>query len=270
MSLPRPRHSLLVEGLTVAVPGQQKPIISNVAFQLEAGAGLGVVGPSALGKSTLVRALVGAWTPLRGTVRLDQAALDQWDIEALGRDIGYLPQDIELFDGTVAENICRFDADADPKAILAAAETAGVHHMILRLPDGFQTRVGEAGTALSAGQRQLVGLARALYGEPFLVVLDEPNSNLDSDGDVALVTAIHAIRQRGGIAVVVAHRPSALANLDQLLVMAGGTVQAFGPNEVLADVTRRAAEATAQSQRKPDVLSPKDGTSTVVPLHDRR
>ena len=271
MSLPRPRHSLLVEGLTVAVPGQQKPIINNVTFQLAAGAGLGVIGPCASGKSTLVRALVGAWTPLRGTVRLDQAALDQWDIEDLGRDIGYLPQDVELFDGTVAENICRFDEDADPKAILAAAETAGVHHMILRLPDGFQTRVGEAGTALSAGQRQLVGLARALYGEPFLVVLDEPNSNLDSDGDVALATAIHAIRQRGGIAVVVAHRPSALANLDQLLVMAGGTVQAFGPkNEVLAHIARPAAEATAQSQRKPDISSPKDGTSTVVPLHDRR
>ena len=271
MSLPRPRHSLLVEGLTVAVPGQQKPIINNVTFQLAAGAGLGVIGPCASGKSTLVRALVGVWSPLRGAVRLDHAALDQWDIEDLGRDIGYLPQDVELFDGTVAENICRFDEDAEPKAILAAAETAGVHHMILRLPDGFQTRVGEAGTALSAGQRQLVGLARALYGEPFLVVLDEPNSNLDSDGDVALATAIHAIRQRGGIAVVVAHRPSALANLDQLLVMAGGTVQAFGPkNAVLADVTRRAAEATAQSQRKPDVPLAKDGTSTVVPLHDRR
>ena len=233
--------------------------------------GLGVVGPCASGKSTLVRALVGAWTPLRGTVRLDQAALDQWDIEDLGRDIGYLPQDVELFDGTVAENICRFDEDADPRAILAAAETAGVHHMILRLPDGFQTRVGEAGAALSAGQRQLVGLARALYGEPFLVVLDEPNSNLDSDGDVALATAIHSVRQRGGIAVVVAHRPSALANLDQLLVMAGGTVQAFGPkDEVLAHVTRPAAEATAHAQRKLDKPSPKDGTTTVVPLHDRR
>jgi PrtD family type I secretion system ABC transporter len=271
MSLPRPQHSLLVEGLTVAVPGQQKPIINNITFQLAAGAGLGVIGPCASGKSTLVRALVGAWTPLRGTVRLDQAALDQWDIEDLGRDIGYLPQDVELFDGTVAENICRFDEDADPRAIIAAAETAGVHNMILRLPEGFQTRVGEAGTALSAGQRQLVGLARALYGEPFLVVLDEPNSNLDSDGDVALATAIRSVRQRGGIAVVVTHRPSALANLDQLLVMAGGTMQAFGPkDEALAHVTRPAAEAAAQAQRKPDMPSSKDGTTTVVPLHDRR
>ena len=163
MSLPRPRHSLLVEGLTVAVPGQQKPIINNVTFQLAAGAGLGVIGPCASGKSTLVRALVGAWTPLRGTVRLDQAALDQWDIEDLGRDIGYLPQDVELFDGTVAENICRFDEDADPKAILAAAETAGVHHMILRsarrFPDqggrGRHCALGGAAPARRAGSRAL-------------------------------------------------------------------------------------------------------------------
>ncbi len=228
MALPRPRHTLSVEALTVAAPGQQKPLIQNVTFALDAGAGLGVIGPSASGKSTLVRALVGAWPALRGSVRLDQAALDQWDVEALGRDIGYLPQDIELFDGTVAENICRFDKDADANDILAAAQAAGVDQMILRLPDGFQTRVGDGGTALSAGQRQLVGLARALYGDPFLVVLDEPNSNLDADGDVALATAIQGVRQRGGIVIVVAHRPSALANLDQVLVMAGGTVQAFG------------------------------------------
>ncbi len=269
MSLPRPRRSLQVEGLTVAAPGNHTPIINNIAFQLEAGAGLGVVGPSASGKSTLVRALVGAWIPLRGTVRLDQAALGQWDMEALGRDIGYLPQDIELFEGTVAENISRFEEGADPKMIIAAAETAGVNSMILRLPDGFQTKVGDYGTALSAGQRQLVGLARALYGDPFLVVLDEPNSNLDSDGDGSLATAIHAVRQRGGIVVVVAHRPSALVNLDQLLVMAGGTVQAFGAkDEVLAHVTRQAAEASAQARQKPD--KQEHGTSTIVPLHDRR
>lgn len=259
MALPRPRHVLSVEGLTVAAPGQQKLLIQNVTFALSAGEGLAVTGPSASGKSTLVRALVGAWPSLRGTVRLDHAALEQWDVEALGRDIGYLPQDIELFDGTVADNICRFDRDADPKDILAAARAAGIDQMILRLPDGFRTRVGDAGTALSAGQRQLVGLARALYGEPFLVVLDEPNSNLDPDGDIALATAIHGIRQRGGIVIVIAHRTEALANLDQVLEMAGGAVRAFGPkDEALASVTRAAAHAALRQ------------TSTVVPLHDRK
>ncbi len=260
MALPRPTQTLAVEGLTVAAPGQQKPIIHNVSFALEAGSGLGIIGPSASGKSTLVRALTGAWSALRGSVRLDHAALDQWDIEALGRDIGYLPQDIELFEGTVAENISGFDENADPASVLAAAEAAGVHKMILRLSEGFQTRVGEGGMALSAGQRQLVGIARALYGNPFLVVLDEPNSNLDAEGDVALATAIRTVRQRGGIVIVVAHRPSALANIDQLLVMAGGMVQAFGPkDEVLAKVTRAVPETSAA-----------DGRTTVVPLHERR
>ncbi len=267
MALPRPRHTLSVETLAAAAPGQQKPLIQNVSFALEAGAGLGVIGPSASGKSTLVRAIVGAWPALRGCVRLDQAALDQWDVEALGRDIGYLPQDIELFDGTVAENICRFDKDADANDILAAAKAAGVDQMILRLQDGFGTRVGVGGTALSAGQRQLVGLARALYGDPFLVVLDEPNSNLDADGDVALATAIHGVRQRGGIVIVVAHRPSALANLDQLLVMAGGMMQAFGAkDEVLAGVTRPAAQAHAQ----PAAHAAAPQTSTVVSLSNRK
>ncbi|MBN9982553.1 type I secretion system permease/ATPase [Rhizobium laguerreae] len=262
MALPRPHNVLSVDSLAVAAPGHQKPLIQNVTFVLRAGTALGVIGPSASGKSTLVRALVGAWPSLRGTVRLDYAALEQWDREALGRDIGYLPQDIELFDGTVAENISRFDENASPKDILAAAQAAGVDKMILLLPDGFQTRVGERGTALSAGQRQLVGLARALYGEPFLVVLDEPNSNLDSDGDDSLAIAIRGVRQRGGIVIVVAHRPSALSNVDQLMVMAAGAVQAFGPKEgVLAAVTGAAA---AQRSEDPGA---KRGGSTVVPLH---
>ncbi len=266
MALPRPQQGLSVEALSVAAPGQQKPLIQNVTFKLEAGSGLGVIGSSASGKSTLVRALVGAWPALRGTVRLDHAALEQWDVEALGRDIGYLPQDIELFDGTVADNISRFDPDADPKTILAAAQAAGVDRMILRLPDGFQTRVGDGGTALSAGQRQLVGLARALYGDPFLVVLDEPNSNLDADGDLSLAKAIQSIRQRGGIVIVVAHRPSALAHLDQVLVMAGGTVQAFGPkSEVLGNVTRPAAQVQMPSAH---AVAPQ--TSTVVSLSNRK
>ena len=264
MALPKPTQSLIVEDLTVGAPSRQaKPIIANVSFGLEAGAGLGVIGPSGSGKSTLVRALVGAWSPLRGKIRLDGAALDQWEPDALGRHIGYLPQDIELFDGTVAENICRFDTDPDPAAIIAAAQAAGVHGMILRLPEGFQTRVGESGTALSAGQRQLVGIARALYGDPFLVVLDEPNSNLDTDGDIALTAAIESVRRRGGVAIVVAHRPSALASLDQVLVMGSGTVQTFGSkDEVLAKVMRPVAAQVASGDTR---------AMTVVPLHpDRR
>jgi len=161
LALPRPRHRMSVEDLAIAAPGQQRPILHDVSFSLAAGSGLGIIGPSGSGKSTLVRALVGAWVPLRGRVRLDEASMDQWNDAALGRDIGYLPQDIELFDGTVAENIARFDPDADPEAILAAADAAGVKQMVLHLPEGFQTRLGEGGAVLSADQRQLVGLARA-------------------------------------------------------------------------------------------------------------
>ena len=264
LTLPRPRETLSVEAISVGAPGQQKPIIQNVAFSLQAGAGLGVIGASASGKSTLARALVGAWTPLRGTVRLDAAALDQFDEEALGRDIGYLPQDIELFEGTVAENINRFNANASADAVVAAAEAAGVKQMILRLSDGFQTRIGEGGSALSGGQRQMVGLARALYGDPFLVVLDEPNSNLDGEGDIALGTAIRGVRDRGGIIVVIAHRPAALANIDNVLVMAGGTVQAMGPrDEVLAKMTR---PANVRPEQNPGG----ERVPTVVTLHDRR
>lgn len=239
MELPRPQTQLAVEELTVAPPSLQRPTLVNVSFRLSRGAGLAIVGPSGSGKTTLVRALVGAWKPLRGTVRLDGAALDQWNSELLGTHIGYLPQDVELFDGTIADNISRFGGKSDAKGVLAAAKAAGVDKMIMRLPEGFQTRIGEGGAALSAGQRQLVGLARALYGDPFLVVLDEPNSNLDADGDVALAGAILAVRERGGIAIVVAHRPSALVNIDQVLVLSNGMLHSFGSREdVLANVIR--------------------------------
>jgi len=206
--------------------------------------------------------------PLRdGSVRIDGAEYAQWDQNQLGKHIGYLPQDIELFDGTGAESISRFGPEAKGQNILAAAQAAGVDQMILRLPDGFQTRVGDGGAALSAGQRQLVGLARALYGDPFLVVLDEPNSNLDTDGDLSLAKAIQGVRQRGGIVVVVAHRPSGLANVDHVLVMGGGTMRAFGPkNEVLANMTRPAAQAHAQ----PAAHAASGPTSTVVSMYDRK
>ncbi len=239
MKLPRPQATLAVEELTIALPGQQKPTAINVGFHLTRGAGMAIIGPSGSGKTTLARALVGVWNPLRGTVRLDGASLDQWSPEQLGAHIGYLPQDIELFDGTVADNISRFRGSEDAKGVLAAARAAGADKMIMRLPKGFHTRIGEGGAALSAGQRQLVGLARALYGNPFLVVLDEPNSNLDVDGDAALAAAILSVRQRGGIVIVVAHRPSALANIDQVLVMSNGMLHSFGSREeVLANVIR--------------------------------
>jgi ATP-binding cassette subfamily C protein len=237
LALPRPRSGIAVAELFVAPPGLQRPVLQNLSFMLKAGDGLGVIGPSASGKSTMARALCGAWKPLRGSIRLDGAALDQWDAEALGRDIGYLPQDIELFDGTVAENIARLDPKASSEAVLAAAHAAGVHEMILGLPDGYGTGIGEGGAMLSGGQRQRIALARALYGDPFLVVLDEPNSNLDAEGDAALMAAIVAVRARGGIAVIIAHRPAALSAVNKLAVLASGQLQAFGPkDEVLAKV----------------------------------
>lgn len=241
MMLPRPERDLAVAGLAVAAPGGTTPILQNVSFTLEARAGLGIIGQNAAGKSTLARALVGAWTPMPrgGTIRLDGATLDQYSPEALGRDIGYLPQGIDLFDGPVDENIARLDADPPADAVIKAAKLAGCHEMILGLPDGYKTRVGEAGAFLSAGQRQRVALARALYGDPFLVVLDEPNANLDAIGDFALAQAIKSVRERGGIVIVIAHRPSALTSIDTLLALANGEVQAFGPkDEVLSKVTR--------------------------------
>jgi ATP-binding cassette subfamily C protein len=177
--------------------------------------------------------LVGVWTPVKGGIRLDGATLDQWSSETLGQHIGYLPQDVELMAGTVAENIARFEPDADPKAVIAAARAAGVHELITRLNDGYETQVGEHGSALSAGQAQRVALARALYRDPFLVVLDEPNSNLDSEGDEALTKAVLSVRARGGIIIVIAHRPSAIAGIDLLLVMDRGRQQAFGPKDAI-------------------------------------
>jgi ABC-type protease/lipase transport system fused ATPase/permease subunit len=181
-----PSSRLSVEGVSIVPPGDQRVIVQDVTFAINAGTGLGVIGPSGSGKSSLVRALVGVWQPFRGKVRLDGAALDQWSSDVLGRYVGYLPQDVELFAGSVAQNICRFDPDAGSDTIIAAAKEAGVHEMIIKMRDGYDTQIGEQGTALSAGQAQRVALARALYGNPFLIVLDEPNSNLDTEGDEAL------------------------------------------------------------------------------------
>jgi PrtD family type I secretion system ABC transporter len=235
--LQNPVSRLSVEGVAIAPPGDQKVIVQDVTFALTAGNGLGIIGPSGSGKSSLVRALVGVWQPFRGKVRLDGAALDQWSSDVLGRHIGYLPQDVELFGGTVAQNICRFDSEAKSDAIIAAAKEAGVHDMIIKMRDGYNTQVGEQGAALSAGQAQRVALARALYGDPFLIVLDEPNSNLDTEGDEALTRAVRGARERGAIVVVVAHRPIGIEAVEQLLVLKDGRMQAFGPKEqVLAQV----------------------------------
>ena len=242
MPLQPPVQSLAVEAVSAVPPGQQKIVLQDVSFTLQAGAALGIIGPSASGKSSLARILVGVWPAMRGNVRLDGAALTQWHGEALGRHIGYLPQDVELLAGTVAQNIARFERDADPDAVIAAAKAAGVHELIVNLGDGYETEIGDQGTALSAGQAQRIALARALYRDPFLVVLDEPNSNLDAEGDEALARAILGVRSRGGIVVVIAHRPSAIAGVDQVLMLRDGRVQALGPkDEILARVLQRPA-----------------------------
>ncbi len=241
--LPTPKASITVDSASVAPPGGDRLVVSDVSFSLKAGQGLGIIGPSAAGKSSLARLLVGIWRPARGKVRLDGAALDQWDETALGKHIGFLPQDVELFAGTIAQNISRFDRKADPKLVVAAAQAAGVHELIVHLKDGYDTEIGAQGLGLSAGQRQRIGLARALYGDPFLVVLDEPNSNLDASGEVALSQAILSVRRRGGIIVVVSHRYSALAGVDTLLVMNQGRAQGFGPKEeVLSKVTQTSSQ----------------------------
>ncbi|WP_394114946.1 type I secretion system permease/ATPase [Xanthobacter lutulentifluminis] len=229
--LPPPAASLKVEKITVAAPGNGQVLLSEVAFELKAGQAAGIIGPSAGGKTTLVRAVTGIWPCLRGAVRLDDAEIAHWTEDAIGRHLGYLPQNVCLLDASVAQNISRLASVRDDAAVVEAARAAGVHEMILRLPDGYQTQLGAEGAALSAGQRQRIGLARALYGNPFLVVLDEPNANLDSDGEAALKEAILGIRARGGIAIVVAHRPSALAAVDLVGVVQNGRLKAFGPKE---------------------------------------
>jgi PrtD family type I secretion system ABC transporter len=243
--LDAPSKRLMVEAVSIVPPGEQRVVVQDVTFALEAGNGLGIIGPSGSGKSSLLRALVGVWSPARGTVRLDSAALNQWSADKLGPHIGYLPQDVELFDGSVAQNICRHDPDAGDDAIIAAAKQAGVHELIVGMRDGYDTQIGPHGSVLSAGQAQRIALARALYGDPFLIVLDEPNSNLDAEGDEALTRAIRAARARGAIVVVVAHRPVAIEGVDLLLMMKEGRVQAFGPKDaVLGQVLQRAGPHT--------------------------
>jgi ATP-binding cassette subfamily C protein PrsD len=252
MPLKPPARSLVVQNGAVTPPGVQKIVCQDINFSLAAGKALGVIGPTASGKSSLARMLVGVWRPLRGTVRLDGATLDQWSSEALGRYVGYVPQDVELFNGTVAQNISRFEDPPNADAVIAAAQAAGVHDLIINLSEGYDTVIGDQGSALSAGQAQRIALARALYRDPFMVVLDEPNSNLDAEGDEALTRAILGLRARGAITVVIAHRPSAIAGVDYILVMAKGRQVQFGPKEeilsraVPANVAQRSLKIAEQ------------------------
>ncbi|AZO24311.1 type I secretion system permease/ATPase [Mesorhizobium sp. M1E.F.Ca.ET.045.02.1.1] len=247
-NLPKPTGKIAVEQLSFAIPAAQKVLLRDVSFRLEAGEALGIVGPSGAGKSTLARHLAGIMQPSRGTVRLDGADMTQWGREALGDHIGYLPQDIELFSDTVAANIGRFKTDVD-REVIEAARLAGVHEMIIRLPQGYETQIGEGGAVLSGGYRQRIALARAVFGMPNLIVLDEPSSNLDSDGDRALAECALELKRRGSTVIIVSHRPSTLANVDKILLLRDGAVEAFGmKNEIVALLNQRAAPIAVATQ----------------------
>lgn len=255
LELPAPKAVLSVENVSVAPPGERKIVVQDVSFQLKAGSAVGIIGPNSAGKSSLARAIVGVWPAVRGQVRLDGAALDQWSAEALGAHVGYLPQDVELFAGSIQQNIARFEPEPDSTEVIKAAKAAAVHDMILRLPSGYDTDIGEGGLALSAGQRQRVALARALYKEPFMVVLDEANSNLDGEGELALSQAIAGVRRRGGIAIVVALRPKALDEVDFAMMLVGGQMKAFGPKaEVLGKVLQQQQPQPPQRPAGPAIV----------------
>jgi ATP-binding cassette subfamily C protein len=241
--LPRPRALLDVQGLTVVPPGESQAVLRMVSFNLQPGQALGVIGPSGAGKTSLARALIGVWRPTAGKVRLDGATLDQYDPDVLGSYIVYLPQRIALFDGTIADNIARLASRPDPAKVVEAAKKAAAHEMILRLPDGYDTRVSTVGGRLSGGQIQRIGLARALYGDPVLLVLDEPNSNLDNDGSTALNLAIRQMKEQERAVLIMAHRPAAIQECDLLLVMEDGTRRAFGPrDQVLREMVKNHTE----------------------------
>lgn len=232
VQLPEPVGGLVADGVMAGPPGSASPILTGITFALPVGETLGIIGPSAAGKSSLARVLVGVWPVLAGAVRLDGSELSHYSPEQLGRSLGYLPQDVELFGGTVAENIARL-GQVDDEKVIAAARLAGVHDMIQNLPKGYNTQIGEGGSVLSGGQRQRIGLARALYGEPPLIVLDEPNSNLDNDGEQALLEAIKTLKEANRTVVIVTHKTNILAIVDKVLLLAGGKVQGFGPRDAV-------------------------------------
>ncbi len=249
MPLPDPRGQLSVESLFVLPPASQTFVVRNANFDLAPGEALGIVGPSASGKSSLARAILGVWPSARGAVRLDGAEIFTWDREQLGKHLGYLPQDIELFDGSIADNICRF-GQQDSDAIVAAAKLAGVHELILDLPQGYNTMIGGSGGVLSGGQRQRIGLARAVYRNPCLIVLDEPNSNLDDQGEKELVEALERIKQQGSTVIVISHRTMVLQSMDKMLVLKEGATINYGPcNQVLSALMKPAAKLPQSAAR---------------------
>ncbi|WP_407656748.1 type I secretion system permease/ATPase [Jhaorihella thermophila] len=245
-ALPKPRARLQVQGLTVVPPGDTRAQLKSVSFTVEPGQAVGVIGPSGAGKSTLARALTGVWMPAGGAIRLDGATLDQYDPDVLGRHVGYLPQQVRLFEGTIAENIARLDPNRDDEKIVAAAKKAAAHEMILQLPDGYDTMVSPGGGRMSGGQMQRIALARALYADPVIVILDEPNSNLDAEGSAALNRAIRQIKEDGRAVIIMAHRPAAIQECDTLLVLEHGTATAFGPRD---EVLRKMVANHEQLQR---------------------
>jgi ATP-binding cassette subfamily C protein len=250
-ALPKPTRGLAVESVTLVPPETKAAILGNISFALKSGEVMGIIGPSGSGKTSLARALVGVWRPAHGAVRVDGAALDQWPPEIIGPALGYLSQAVDLFDGTVTENIARMAVEPDAGAVVQAARAAGAHEMILRLPNGYDTRIGPAGAVLSAGQRQRVALARALYGEPFLIVLDEPNANLDADGEAALLRAIREAKARGAIVILIAHRAAVLSVCDKLLVLCDGAQRAFGArDEILRERAPQAVAAASNARLK--------------------
>lgn len=255
MSLPAPSGALDVNGVMVAPPGTRTPVVKGVSFKLNAGESLAIIGPSAAGKSTLARALLGVWPALSGKVRLDGVDVFDWDRKQLGPYIGYLPQDIELFDGTIAENIARF-SELDSDKVVAAAKLADVHETILSLPQGYDTVIGSTGGALSGGQRQRIGLARAVFGEPKLILLDEPNSNLDDRGEQALAQALRTLKAKGVTVIVITHRPGVLNELDKVLLMQGGALKAFGPRLEVLNAMSKQAQPKAKKVAVPITVPP--------------
>jgi ATP-binding cassette subfamily C protein EexD len=258
MPLPAPTGRLSCEQIVYVPRGRDTAVLQGLTFALQAGEALGVVGPSAAGKSTLCRILVGSWQPTRGHCRLDGADVFLWPSDQLGPFIGYLPQDVELFSGTVKDNIARLLPDPDPEAVVEAAMTAGVHEMILRLPKGYETEIGDGGSFLSGGQRQRIGLARALYGKPMLIVLDEPNASLDTEGEESLVNAMIKAKSWGATVVIVAHQPRILQPVDKVLLLRDGRAELFGPrDEVFAKL--RPQRVAAAEPRPRIVAQPQSG-----------